>query len=117
VNRQLHYIIQGSLPGLMIPIGGFLVKKISSPINVIDRSAVTIDDERPIRETHLEGAAYKGKMIFMQKCAACHNLFKDVTGPSIPGSEQRGPWSDRQSLYAWIGNPSEFMKKNSYARA
>ena len=101
----------------MIPIGSFVVKKISSQTNVINSSVVVIDYESSKRETPLEGAAYKGKMIFMQKCAACHNLFKDQTGPSLLGFEQRGPWSDRQNLYAWIRNPAEFMTRDPYTGA
>ena len=100
----------------MIPIGDFVIKKISAQSNVADSSIVVIEYEKSKLETPLEGAAYEGKIIFMQKCAACHNLFRGGTGPSILRFEDRGPWSDRQSLYAWIRNPAEFMRTNSYAR-
>ncbi|MEP7373542.1 MAG: c-type cytochrome [Chitinophagaceae bacterium] len=101
----------------MIPIAAFVVKKVSSQSNVSDNPAVPIDYKIPEREAPLKGAAYKGKMMFMQKCAACHNPFKDGTGPSILGFEQRGTWGDRQNLYAWIRNPAEFMKRDPYTRA
>jgi mono/diheme cytochrome c family protein len=116
VTRQLNYIIQGFLLALMIPIAGFVVEKISQT-NPVDSSTVTIvDTEKAKQEAPLEGAAYNGKMIFLQKCATCHNLFKGGTGPSILDFEDRGPWSDRKNLYAWIRNPAEFMKKDPYTR-
>jgi cytochrome c2 len=58
----------------------------------------------------------KGKALFMGKCASCHSIFKNSTGPSLIGFEERGPWTDRKSIYAWIRNPSAFMKINKYAR-
>ena len=64
----------------------------------------------------LSDLAAKGKSLFMGKCAACHTIFKNSTGPSLKGFEERGPWTERKSLYAWIRNPSAFLKKNKYAR-
>jgi cytochrome c2 len=116
VIRQLHYIIQGFLLALMIPIAGFVVEKISQAAPVNGSTVTMVDTQKTKQEVPLEGAAYEGKILFMQKCAACHNLFRGGTGPSILRFEDRGPWSDRQSLYAWIRNPAEFMKTNSYAR-
>ena len=52
----------------------------------------------------------------MAKCAPCHNPFKDGTGPSLAGLLERGPWADRTQLYAWIRDPSGFMKNNKYTR-
>ncbi len=100
----------------MIPIAGSVVEKISH-VALADNPTLTITDaEKAKQEAPLEGAAYEGKIIYIYKCAACHNLFRGGTGPSILRFEDRGPWSDRQSLYAWIRNPAEFMKTNSYAR-
>lgn len=64
----------------------------------------------------LSNSAAKGKTLFMSKCASCHNLIKDMTGPALTGFLQRGPWSDRKNLYAWIRDPAGFMKKNEYTR-
>ncbi len=116
MNRQINYIIQGFLLALLIPISGFIVKKINSTLPITQNTSVIIDYEStPIPDVLTEAAA-KGKMLFMQKCAACHNLFKDQTGPSLIGFEERGTWSNRQNLYDWIRNPSEFMKRDTYAR-
>ena len=59
--------------------------------------------------------AQDGKAIFNSKCAACHNVFKNSTGPALGGMEERGPWSDRKKLYAWIHNPAAFMVMILYA--
>jgi cytochrome c2 len=61
--------------------------------------------------------AQDGKKIFNQKCATCHSLTKDITGPALAGIEERGPWSDRKKLYAWIHNPAGFMANDSYTQA
>lgn len=58
----------------------------------------------------------RGKQLFQLKCAACHILFSHSTGPSLCGFESRGPWSERENVYQWIKNPTEFMKKDQYAR-
>lgn len=39
-----------------------------------------------------------------------------MTGPSLLGFEERGPWGDRKNVYEWIRDPAGFMKKNEYAR-
>ena len=31
-----------------------------------------------------------GKLLFWSKCASCHNVFKDGTGPALAGFEERG---------------------------
>ena len=58
----------------------------------------------------------KGKLLFQSNCGACHVLGKNFTGPSLCGLESRGPWSERQSIYQWIKNPIEFMKKDPYTK-
>lgn len=60
--------------------------------------------------------AQDGKAIFNQKCATCHSLDKKLTGPPLRGLEERGPWSDRKKLYAWIHNPAGFMANDPYTQ-
>ena len=56
--------------------------------------------------------SYKdGKGLF-QKCAACHILFKDFTGPDLIGFTKRGPWSDRKKILAYLNDPLKFYKEN-----
>jgi cytochrome c551/c552 len=60
--------------------------------------------------------AQDGKALFVSKCQTCHNVFKDMTGPALGGLTERGPWSDKQQLYAWVHNPAAFMAKNQYTK-
>jgi cytochrome c2 len=62
-------------------------------------------------------ATTKGKGLFQSKCASCHNIFKDMTGPALAGFEERGLRTDRNKLYEWIKNPVSFMKKEPYVQA
>jgi cytochrome c2 len=101
---------------LLILVSGFIVKKISSSTLLQQNSNIVIGHGAASKSDALSAATSNGKILFFQKCATCHNLFKDQTGPSLIGFEERGPWSDRQNLYLWIRHPSAFMKKNPYAR-
>lgn len=59
--------------------------------------------------------AQDGKALFQTNCASCHAINKKATGPALAGLEDRGPWSDRKKLYAWIHNPAGFAKTEPYA--
>lgn len=58
----------------------------------------------------------KGKALFLSKCASCHLLPGNSTGPGLCDFESRGPWSERENVYQWIRNPIEFMKNDQYTR-
>lgn len=60
--------------------------------------------------------AQDGKAIFNAKCAACHQVFKNSTGPALGGMEERGPWADRKKLYSWIHNPAAFLANDPYTQ-
>jgi cytochrome c2 len=79
-------------------------------------SSVDCGTVSPQGNKNLSAAALKGKALFMGKCASCHNIFKDLTGPRLAGFRERGPWADIKNVYAWIRNPQAFMKKNEYTR-
>lgn len=59
--------------------------------------------------------AAKGKQLFQQNCASCHNVFKQLTGPALKGVEER--WGgDRAKLRKWIRNPaSMYNGQDAYA--
>lgn len=44
----------------------------------------------------------KGRTLFKDNCASCHNVHKQVTGPALKGVEER--WSDKKLLHQWIRN-------------
>jgi hypothetical protein len=64
----------------------------------------------------INSSAQEGKTLFQQKCAACHNIFKDLTGPALMGLEGRGQWSDHNIILEWVHNPPGFMKNDPYTQ-
>lgn len=57
-----------------------------------------------------------GKLLFQQKCASCHNVFKDGTGPALGGIPDNEKWADRNELLKWINNPAAYMKNDPYTQ-
>ena len=57
-----------------------------------------------------------GKALYMGKCASCHNVLKDGTGPALKGLEERHKWADHKELQAWINNPAAYMAKDPYTQ-
>jgi mono/diheme cytochrome c family protein len=55
-----------------------------------------------------------GKKLFYAKCASCHMVNKDMSGPALKGVENR--WPDKQKLYAFIRNSEAVIKQDKYAR-
>jgi len=49
----------------------------------------------------------KGKALFQQDCASCHNVHKKLTGPALKGVEER--WSDKKLLHQWIHNSAAVL--------
>jgi cytochrome c2 len=117
VNKQVNYIIQGFFLSALIIFSIVLISRLlsvkpynTSDVNRIDQSTQGIPD------TSINPSVALGKRLFMRNCAACHNLFKNMTGPGLVGFTERGPWAERKNVYEWIRNPSAFMEKNEYAR-
>lgn len=50
--------------------------------------------------------------LFMGKCASCHSIFKDGTGPALAGVEER--LNDRTILRSFIQDPGAVMAENLY---
>ena len=54
----------------------------------------------------------EGKTLFFQQCAACHILFRDLTGPDLVGFTKRGPWTDKKKVLSYLADPFKFYKEN-----
>jgi mono/diheme cytochrome c family protein len=63
-----------------------------------------------------QGDVAAGKVIFMSKCASCHQVLKKVTGPALAGLEGRHKWADHNELLKWIKNPAAYMEADSYTQ-
>ncbi len=64
----------------------------------------------------LSGHAQDGKTLFNSKCAACHSVFIQLTGPALGGFQDRenGKWTDINELTSWIRNPVGYMQNDAY---
>lgn len=60
--------------------------------------------------------AQDGKQLFQQNCQSCHAIDKKLTGPALRGVTERGPWTDKKNLYAWIHNPAAFIPTTQYTK-
>ena len=103
-------------------IHAFLLLLASSVVFICLKTLFSSQITAPVRELVLinyksvPDPPSKGQLLFKAKCASCHILGKNFTGPSLCGFEERGPWVERENIYQWIKNPIEFMKKNEYAK-
>jgi len=52
----------------------------------------------------------------MGKCASCHQIFKDATGPALMNLEDRGKWSDHNEILKWTANPAAYMVNDPYTQ-
>lgn len=108
---QSKYLVQAFLTLAAFAVAGLFVERLLSVENVktgpVDFAGSKSENVTPS----------KGKQLFNQLCASCHNLYKDMTGPSLAGFEERGPWSDRKKLYEWIKNPASFIKNDDYTQS
>jgi mono/diheme cytochrome c family protein len=68
---------------------------------------------KPIRDS-MPPSVQNGRIIFGANCSTCHALDKQLTGPALRGVEQRGPWTNRQNLFAWTHNPGGFIPMANY---
>jgi hypothetical protein len=50
-----------------------------------------------------------GKLLYNGKCASCHRIFTNATGPALRNVQNRGPWKNRANLLAWLRNPARFF--------
>jgi mono/diheme cytochrome c family protein len=54
-----------------------------------------------------------GKTLFINNCATCHSVTKEITGPALAGVDQRV--SDRKLLHEWIRNNNKVRNSgNTY---
>jgi mono/diheme cytochrome c family protein len=115
VNKQVTHIIYAHLILASLASIFLIANKLPSTL-VTDNGPHPIDPGIVEMKPALSEKAKQGKVLFLAKCASCHRIDADLTGPALKDFEQRGPWADSTQLYAWISNPSSFIKKNEYAR-
>jgi cytochrome c2 len=75
-------------------------------------SEQTPETQREISATSTDHS--EGKKLFYSKCASCHMVNKEMTGPALKGVETR--WTDSALLYAFIRNSQKVIDSNAYAK-
>jgi cytochrome c2 len=70
------------------------------------------ETQREISATTVDHS--EGKRLFYSKCASCHMVNKEMTGPALKGVESR--WPDTTALYAFIRNSQQVIDTNTYAK-
>ena len=53
-----------------------------------------------------------GKILFQNKCAACHILGINAVGPDLLGFTARGPWGNEKVFFDYLKDPQKFYKAN-----
>lgn len=60
----------------------------------------------------------QGKNIFNANCAACHKLYKRMTGPSLKGLVQNDRYPSKEYFFEYIRNEQKLIDgKDKYAKA
>ncbi|HKB43944.1 MAG TPA: c-type cytochrome, partial [Chitinophagaceae bacterium] len=60
-------------------------------------------------------SAQDGKALFMAKCASCHQVAKDATGPKLGGVLDRDPYSgDMTKIHRWVRNVNTLVSTDPY---
>src|SRR5260221_7378831 len=60
-------------------------------------------------------SAQDGKALFMAKCASCHQVAKDPTGPKLGGVLDRDPYSgDMTKIHRWVRNVNTLVSTDPY---
>jgi hypothetical protein len=60
-------------------------------------------------------SAQDGKVLFMSKCASCHQLDKDMTGPKLRGVLDRDPYNgDISKIHHWVRNVNQLLESDPY---
>lgn len=99
---------------LLLDLGWVLYHKLTY-VEKHESWCVVVDDNH--ENQHLNIAETKGKALFLEKCASCHNnnMLSDMTGPALYGVRER--WQDDEgALHQWIQN-SQKLAEEGHPRA
>jgi hypothetical protein len=59
-----------------------------------------------------------GKSLFISRCASCHQVFKDGTGPKLGGVINLAPYNgDMKKMYYWIRNTGTLVETDPHYKA
>jgi mono/diheme cytochrome c family protein len=105
--KQSKYIISACLILLFITSGYYIVKIISDTPATAN-SPTLIDYEK--ETDNPDFVNIDGKIIYQSKCASCHNVFRETTGPALRAVLENSEWSNKARLYDYIRYPAKYSK-------
>ena len=107
---QSRYIIEAALIIVFVFVAVKSLSFFSSAELYKDPNSILAD---PTAEPTTYPTNSQGRTLFLQKCASCHAINKQLVGPALAGIQSRV--SDRNLLVAWIRNNREVLKSgNAY---
>ena len=109
--NQVKYLISASLILLCLLLGLLFYSLLPSE-NRVEQSQT-----ESAEKTTTAAPPSSGQVIFQQNCQSCHALDKKLSGPSLRGVTERGPWTERKNIYRWIQNPGAFIPTTPYTVA
>ncbi|MBW1296333.1 c-type cytochrome [Aquimarina litoralis] len=69
-------------------------------------------------ENMLTENGLKGRDLFNANCAACHKLYKRMTGPSLKGLVQNERYPSKEYFFVYVRNEQKLVeRKDEYALA
>jgi cytochrome c2 len=112
MNKEVHYVVQGFLLTLLVvgafKFGGFLMSIPPPPSAPPTPGSEAFLSQVENAKTSTSSNGPDGKILFMDNCASCHSVLKDLTGPALGGVQERIP--DQKLLYKWVRNPPAILK-------
>lgn len=114
MNKELGYVWQGTFLLVVVLIGMWVVQVLGNIGATIDEqtAADAVKTEKKA-VVQLTGNSAKGKALFDEKCAMCHKVDRDLTGPALRGIHDRV--KDEKLLRDWIRNSPAVLKSgNAY---
>jgi mono/diheme cytochrome c family protein len=107
MNKEVNYVLQGFLLTLVVigayKFGGYLLSIPPPP----EEPKEVVSNVVKVTEPILSPLAITGKTIFLNNCASCHSLTKEISGPRLQNVQQR---LEKKVIYAWIRNPAAVLK-------
>lgn len=81
-----------------------------------DSGTINWTNPLPMDSTPQQQQYLAGQLLFREKCASCHRIFKTSTAPGLKDVELRGPWGKRENILSFIRNPAAYMATSNYCR-
>lgn len=110
MNKEVNYVLQGFLLTVVV-IGAIQFSRLLLSIQPPPEEPPTAQSHSISIDNYKPGNGHDGKLLFMNNCASCHSVFKDMTGPALGGVTRRLP--ERKLVRKWVHNPASILKSGN----